>query len=119
MPQQPLAQATGDRSRCVVASRQERDRFQKWRDMRSEFRDAGIPVEILDALDKAGFVIVSKEPFASMVEYAYEEALAENAEGVWRNMLTAWDQVSPALAMGTLKEAISCFRASDTPNNGS
>ncbi len=89
--------------------------------MRAEFREAGIPAEILDGLDKAGFVIVPKEPFASMIEYAYEAALAENAEGVWRDMIRSWEsgQNGVASTMETLKEAIARSRASNIPDTDS
>ena len=42
---------------------------------------------IADALKKLGFACVPIEPTASMLREAYYEALAEDASGVWREMI--------------------------------
>lgn len=87
--------------------------------MRPEFRQVGIPTEILDGLDKAGFVIVPKEPTVTMIEEAYWSALAESAEGVWREMVGQWEKCATPLAVEILREAIACSRASDTQKSDS
>lgn len=87
--------------------------------MRAEFLAAGIPAEILEGLDRAGFVIVPKEPLASMVEQAYWAAHAEKAEEVWREMVEHWEGGSSLLAVENLRAAIVHSRASDTQEIGS
>jgi hypothetical protein len=75
----------------ITLTAQEPDAKSGRRLVRPEFRDAGITVEILDGLDKAGFVIVPREPLACMVEKAYWAAHDESAEGVWHEMIEEWE----------------------------
>lgn len=45
--------------------------------------------EVLAAIDRAGYVIVPKQPTKEMLDAAYYDALAEDAAGVWREMIAA------------------------------
>lgn len=42
---------------------------------------------VLTALEAAGWVCVPREPTQQMLDAAYWSALAENAAGVWEDML--------------------------------
>jgi len=43
--------------------------------------------EILDAIRKAGYVCVPREPTKDMLDAAWADALAEDAIGVWSTMI--------------------------------
>lgn len=45
-------------------------------------------------LRAAGFAIVPVKPTPAMLEAAQEDALAENASGVWSSMIKAVDEVT-------------------------
>jgi hypothetical protein len=42
---------------------------------------------VIRELNAAGYVIVPREPTKSMIEAAWADALAEDAAGVWREMI--------------------------------
>ena len=48
----------------------------------------------LSALSTAGYICVPREPIDGMLEAAWEAALAEDAEGVWKSMLEAYELAS-------------------------
>ena len=56
---------------------------------------AGVDADrIAMAIEELGFVCVPKKPTKDMLDAAYWEALAENAEGVWDAMVATADSVT-------------------------
>jgi hypothetical protein len=49
---------------------------------------------VIDVLSAAGWACVPREPTQEMLEAAYWAALAENAEGVWEEMISAVDEIT-------------------------
>lgn len=44
--------------------------------------------------DEQEMVLVPRKPSKEMLEAAWAHALAEDAEGVWRSMISCWLQIS-------------------------
>ena len=53
---------------------------------------------ILNAIFAAGWVVVPRSPTQEMLLAAWASALAENAEGVWRDMIAASPELSGIVA---------------------
>jgi hypothetical protein len=49
--------------------------------------------KIADRLANAGFVCVPREPTKKMLDAAWADALAENADGVWATMIDASEEL--------------------------
>lgn len=49
---------------------------------------------VLSAIKEAGFVCVPRTPTLEMTDAAWAAALNENAMGVWRDMIDAYEAVS-------------------------
>jgi len=56
-------------------------------DDRPTLAELGITPAVLRALETAGLVVVPCQPSESMLREAWAEAAAEDASGVWREMI--------------------------------